>query len=781
MANGCSQKWAWVLLAVFMCAVFVQGAQAADSYQMVKKWGTYGTGNGQFKYPQGVAIDSSGYVYVMDSLNNRMQKFDSNGNFVTKWDNLSLGTVGGYNSPQAIAIDSSGNLYLSDDYSRNIYKFSPQRTLITKWGSLGTGDGQFHYIPGIAVDPSGNVIVVNNDDNVRNAHNIQKFLSDGTFLKRWGTYGAANGQFMYPQDVAVDAAGNVYVADTYANRTQKFDPNGQFIKSWGSTGSGDGQFRLPYAIAVDSQGFVYVAEYGNDRIQKFTSDGVFVTKWGSTGTGDGQFLSPIKLAVDASGNVYVSDFNNARIQKFAPVSPQTYNFTGSWTMGGTNGVWGFGNCMALRQSGTQVSGNYTHELGMVTGTVSGNTFSGIWAEAPTYTGNMDSGKYVVTMSTDGQSFSGTFGYGSSSTGYSFTGTRSSTICPVPNPINLSVTGITPSTAPNSGPVGIIDLSGSGFPQTVSVKLTRWGSQAITASGITVASQSKITCNFDLTGKDTGTWDVVVTKPDGQSATLPNGFTITAQPGAVLTVSSYPTGADLFIDGVQRGTTPATFTDILPGTHSISITKPGYYGYYSQFSVNAGQPTPVDVTLQPLPPIGTGSISITSTPKDTAVYLDSIYKGLGLTVLSNISSGYHSLKLTKSNYNDFGDNVYVTAGATKSVVAVLTPVVTDASISASSTPTGAEVYLDGNYKGLTPTQISGVKPGNHIVSFKKVDYTQTSQSVTVAAGEKKTVAVNLIIIKKECLIDLGVVCLPGFESVIAVIALLSVVAVFRKRN
>ncbi|HPI02463.1 MAG TPA: SBBP repeat-containing protein, partial [Candidatus Goldiibacteriota bacterium] len=94
--------------------------------------------------------------------------------------------------------------------------------------------------------------------------------------------------------------------------------SGVFITKWGSYGNADGQFSYPYGVAVDSAGNVYVADYNNDRIQKFTSSGVFITKWGSYGNADGQFNSPRGVAVDSAGNVYVADSGNNRVQKFAP-------------------------------------------------------------------------------------------------------------------------------------------------------------------------------------------------------------------------------------------------------------------------------------------------------------------------------------------------------------------------------------------------------------------------------------------------------------------------------
>jgi tripartite motif-containing protein 71 len=96
-----------------------------------------------------------------------------------------------------------------------------------------------------------------------------------------------------------------------------------FITKWGSPGTADGQFDFPEGVALDSSDNVYVVDAlgGNHRIQKFYSDGTFITKWGSFGKGDGQFHFPSGVAVDSSGNVYVADIENNRIQKFGSASP----------------------------------------------------------------------------------------------------------------------------------------------------------------------------------------------------------------------------------------------------------------------------------------------------------------------------------------------------------------------------------------------------------------------------------------------------------------------------
>jgi len=212
-------------------------------------------------------------------------------------------------------------------------------TFVTKWGSQGSGDGQFQYPWGIAVDTSGNAYVADYYN-----HRIQKFTSSGEFITKWGSYGEGDGQFHYPWGIAVDVSGNVYVADRNY-RIQKFTSSGEFITKWGSYGEGDGQFSHPCFIAVDVTGNVYVTDYYNHRIQKFTSSGEFITKWGSYGEVDGHFRYPVGIAVDVFGNVYVSDRtiyvsdSTNRIQVFKPsdaIPPLTaINLSG--TLG--NGDW----------------------------------------------------------------------------------------------------------------------------------------------------------------------------------------------------------------------------------------------------------------------------------------------------------------------------------------------------------------------------------------------------------------------------------------------------------
>src|SRR5262245_26702680 len=144
------------------------------------KWGLPGSGNGQFEGPSGVATDASGNVYVADSRNNRIQKFDASGTFLLTWG--SPGSVdGAFSNPFGVATDASGNVYVADTNNQRIQKFDASGTFLTTWGSFGTGNGQFRFPISVATEGSGNVYVADT-----NNQRIQKFDASGTFLTTWG-------------------------------------------------------------------------------------------------------------------------------------------------------------------------------------------------------------------------------------------------------------------------------------------------------------------------------------------------------------------------------------------------------------------------------------------------------------------------------------------------------------------------------------------------------------------------------------------------------------------
>lgn len=272
-----------------------------------------GIGNAQFNGIWGIAVDPSDHLYVADTLNHRLQKFASNGAFITKWGTAGTGN-GEFNMPCGIAADAAGHIFVSDFYNDRIQKFTSNGTFVAKWGSHGSGDGQFNGPNGIAVDGSGNILVAD----VHN-HRLQQFTAEGTFLRKWGGPGVGGGQFNEPFGVSVDSSGNIFVTDTINNTVQKFTSSGTFSAGWGSSGSGDGQFNRPCGLSFDRVGFIYVVDSLNQRIQRFTSGLIFLLKWGSLGSGSGQFNEPCAIAIDSQDYIYVAERANNRIQKFRPL------------------------------------------------------------------------------------------------------------------------------------------------------------------------------------------------------------------------------------------------------------------------------------------------------------------------------------------------------------------------------------------------------------------------------------------------------------------------------
>lgn len=268
--------------------------------------------------PTGLTVDSDGNLYVVDTRNFRILKFNDNGELLLTIGEEGSGPgqfnfIGSDTSPVTdVAVDSEGNLYVSDTGNARVQKFNANGEFLLAWGSRGSGNGQFTRPTGVGVDSDGNVYVMDGT-----AGRLQKFSAGGQFLTSWGSIGTRDGQFSTAEFLAVGPQNNIYTADFGMTRVQKFNPDGRFILRWGSVGTDDGQFAAPGGIAIDSNGVVYVTDGPfNPRVQVFDGVGNYLAQFGTQGSAPDQFLETFDVAVDNRGNIYVSDWDDDSIKKF---------------------------------------------------------------------------------------------------------------------------------------------------------------------------------------------------------------------------------------------------------------------------------------------------------------------------------------------------------------------------------------------------------------------------------------------------------------------------------
>ena len=278
-----------------------------------------------------MAVDSSGILYVADAGNHRIRKITPAGvvsTFAGSTEGYkdATGTAAQFDSPVGVAVDSSGNVYVADGNNHRIRKITSAGVVSTLAGSGARGhhdaivtEAEFNYPGGVAVDSSGNLYVAD-----RNNHCIRKITPRGVVSTLAGSgrlgYKDATGtaaRFEQPFGVAVDSSGNLYVADYYNYRIRKITPDKVVTTLAGSIQGSDS----PVGVAVDSSGNLYVADVGKSCIRKITSAGKETTLAGSTegykdATGTAaQFDYPHGVAVDSSGNLYVADTGNHCIRK----------------------------------------------------------------------------------------------------------------------------------------------------------------------------------------------------------------------------------------------------------------------------------------------------------------------------------------------------------------------------------------------------------------------------------------------------------------------------------
>jgi uncharacterized protein (TIGR03663 family) len=300
--------------------------QSRQVIAAARAWGAQGTAPGAFDAPRAVAVAPDGALYVADSRNHRIQKFDADGNLLLTWGSfgsLEAGTAdpGNFNEPWGVGVGPDGSVYVADTWNHRIQKFDANGNFVTAWGNFGQAEtfNTFWGPRAVAVDASGRVFVADTGNK-----RVVVFDGDGRPLMTIGSVGFESGFFDEPVGVALDADGALYVADTWNQRVQVFRPDpeiGEYLFSheWPIAGwYGQSLDNKPY-LALDGRGRVYVTDPEGYRVLVFDGAGEFLTTWGDFGADSTAFGLVSGVAVDAAGNVYVSDGGNHRLMKFPPL------------------------------------------------------------------------------------------------------------------------------------------------------------------------------------------------------------------------------------------------------------------------------------------------------------------------------------------------------------------------------------------------------------------------------------------------------------------------------
>ncbi|MFZ5928291.1 MAG: 6-bladed beta-propeller [Acidobacteriota bacterium] len=275
----------------------------------------------RLRKPYGVAVDQAGKIYVADPEQRGVLVFDR----ANKTASLRKGTAQfPLSLPICVAVHQDGRMFVSDSFAAQVVVFEPEGKPVAAFGK-----GTFKRPGGLAINTGrGWLYVVDVKRNEVLIFDLKTFR----LLKSFGGPSKSGefepGTLSGPTNIALDAAGRVYVADTWNCRIQVFDPDGRFLRSFGTLGVRPGHFVRPKGVGIDSEGHVYVVDAGFSNFQVFTAEGKPLMFVGSAGDSPGQFLLPAGMAIDHQNRIYITEQRpeGGRLQIFEylpdqPVSP----------------------------------------------------------------------------------------------------------------------------------------------------------------------------------------------------------------------------------------------------------------------------------------------------------------------------------------------------------------------------------------------------------------------------------------------------------------------------
>lgn len=267
-------------------------------------FGRTGMGPGEFSYPRAGARSPDGRLYIVDKAA-RIQCYSPAGEFVLDW-HMPEWSAG---KPTGLTVAPDGRVFVADTHYARVKIFDPNGAPLATFGTFGHGPGQFILPTDVAVDAAGDIFVSEYGGNDR----ISKFTSTFEFVTSFGGPDAGDARTQRPQSLLIDHDA-LWVADACNHRICRFTLDGTLQASFGHEGSGLGELRFPYSVDRLSDGSLVVAEFGNNRIQRFDTDGRSLGVWGEAGRHAGQLAYPWAAIAGADDSIYVIDSGNNRVQ-----------------------------------------------------------------------------------------------------------------------------------------------------------------------------------------------------------------------------------------------------------------------------------------------------------------------------------------------------------------------------------------------------------------------------------------------------------------------------------
>lgn len=260
--------------------------------------------------PTGLTVDQDGNLYIVDALNHRVQKYDSAGQLLLQWGSQGSGD-GEFNfaleempdTPLGdVAVDIEGNIYVVDYGNHRVQKFDQNGQFLTKWGTQGSAEGQLDGPGFVAVNSHGEVLV----SELGNAR-VQKFDANGAFLTELQGL-EIEGETAIPAGVAIDSRDNMYVVIQGPNHVLEYSSSDNFIKKLDiAQDSTIDPIHQPAGIALDEQNELFITDFHGGTVRQFNSKGQLLARFPSSDAEDAQLVNPWDVALDGTGTVYVTD------------------------------------------------------------------------------------------------------------------------------------------------------------------------------------------------------------------------------------------------------------------------------------------------------------------------------------------------------------------------------------------------------------------------------------------------------------------------------------------